>query len=132
MARKADPSTVAFGKIIQDAREAADMTQTQLATALNVQQQTVSRWEAGRMIPRVAIIPDIAKALGLDSDELAAAVVHQAVDSPPRDVSARLAGVETRMAGMEELLQQIVKRLPERGWAPESPQAPRRRRLTAR
>lgn len=51
---------------IRAARIAAGMTQQQLADALGVAQQSVTRWETGEREPRVSTLKRIAAALGCD------------------------------------------------------------------
>lgn len=51
---------------IRAARLAAGMTQQQLADALGVAQQSVTRWETGEREPRVSTLKRIAAVLGCD------------------------------------------------------------------
>lgn len=51
---------------IRAARIAAGMTQQQLADALGVAQQSVTRWETGEREPRVSTLKRIAAVLGCD------------------------------------------------------------------
>ena len=46
------------------------MTQTDFADKLNVTRQTVSRWEAGTVLPDIDKIPDIAALLNVSCDFL--------------------------------------------------------------
>lgn len=55
---------------IRAARIAAGMTQQQLADALGVAQQSVTRWETGEREPRVSTLKRIAAALGCDLSAL--------------------------------------------------------------
>lgn len=111
MTRKADPSTVPLGKVIQDAREALDMNQAELAAALNATQQTISRWESGRMIPTIDRLPAIAKALKIKVETLTAAAVRQAVDSPPAQIPNRVEALEERFEQMETRIGSIDAKL---------------------
>lgn len=52
------------------ARERRGMTQRDIATALNVDQSTVSLWEVGKTQPRAKLLPILAKVLGCTIDEL--------------------------------------------------------------
>lgn len=54
----------------KSAREKSGMTQQDLATALDVDQSTVSLWEIGKTRPRAKLLPKIAKLLGVTIDEL--------------------------------------------------------------
>lgn len=55
---------------IRAARIAAGMTQQQLADALGVAQQSVTRWETGEREPRVSTLKRIAAVLGCDLSAL--------------------------------------------------------------
>ena len=57
---------------IKSAREKSGMTQRDLATALEVDQSTVSLWEIGKTAPRAKLLPKIAQLLGVTIDELLA------------------------------------------------------------
>lgn len=73
-----------FGSILGRARLAAGFAkQAELAAALGVRQQTVSRWERGTSRPRADQIPEIAAMLGIDADTLLIAAGHTA-PSPPQ------------------------------------------------
>ncbi|WP_192155495.1 helix-turn-helix domain-containing protein [Rhodanobacter sp. 7MK24] len=63
-----------FGKILIQARLDVGMAgQVELAAALGVSQQTVSRWEQGKSRPRAAQIPALAAALNTDAARLLSA-----------------------------------------------------------
>ena len=55
---------------IRAVRIAAGMTQQQLADALGVAQQSVTRWETGEREPRVSTLKRIAAVLGCDLSAL--------------------------------------------------------------
>lgn len=55
---------------IKNVREAAGMSQNDLATALNITQGAVSQWENGDSVPRADKLPALAKILGCTVDEL--------------------------------------------------------------
>ena len=59
-----------FGNKIAQKRKDMGMTQQEFADALSVTRQTVSRWEAGTVIPDVDRIGDIAGILGVTCDYL--------------------------------------------------------------
>ena len=52
------------------AREAAGMTQVQVAKAIGVTKAAVNDWEHGRFAPRGKRLPQIAKLLGCTVDEI--------------------------------------------------------------
>lgn len=78
-------------------REAAKMTQKQLADAINVTQQSVSDWERGVSTPSLKNLAAIGVALKVSPGELGAAVL----DGDPEDGPETL---ERRVRRLEELL----------------------------
>lgn len=55
---------------IQELRQAADMTQQQLADNMGVMQQAVSNWETEVCLPMARQLPELARLLGCTIDEL--------------------------------------------------------------
>ena len=51
-------------------RKDAGMTQTQVAQALNVSQQAVQAWEAGRRRIQISILPAVARLLAVSLEDL--------------------------------------------------------------
>ena len=58
------------GKTIKELREKQKLTQKELAEKINVSDKTVSKWETGKGLPDVAIMEELAKALGTSITEL--------------------------------------------------------------
>ncbi len=59
-----------MGNKIAAKRKDLGMTQIDFAEKLSVTRQTVSRWEAGTVMPDIEKIPDIASVLGVSCDYL--------------------------------------------------------------
>ncbi len=59
-----------LGNKIASKRKDLGMTQIDFAEKLNVTRQTVSRWEAGTVMPDIEKIPDIAAVLDVSCDYL--------------------------------------------------------------
>ena len=59
-----------MGEKIASKRKAAGLTQIEFAEKLSVTRQTVSRWEAGTVMPDIEKISDIASILGVSCDYL--------------------------------------------------------------
>ena len=55
-------------------RESKNLTQQQLAEAVNVSRSTVAMWESGAAFPRTEILPRLAQALGCEISDLFADV----------------------------------------------------------
>ncbi len=58
------------GNLIKSLRESAGMTQRQLADKLSISDKTVSKWETGRGLPDITILPEVASILGVSVNEL--------------------------------------------------------------
>lgn len=59
-----------IGEVIKKHRLIKNITQEEMANALNVTPQAVSRWETGISYPDVAMIPHISKYLDVSADKL--------------------------------------------------------------
>ena len=59
-----------MGKKIRALREKEGLTQEQLAEKLGVSPQAVSKWENDQSCPDISILPELAKILGVSTDEL--------------------------------------------------------------
>ena len=59
-----------IGKRISDLRKSKGMTQEQLAQRVGVTAQAVSKWENDLSCPDISILPQLAEALGVTTDEL--------------------------------------------------------------
>lgn len=55
---------------IRQKREAADLSQTDLASKVGVTRTAVVNWEAEVSLPRTRQLPDLARVLGCTIDEL--------------------------------------------------------------
>ncbi len=59
-----------FGKMIKVMREKKEMTQLELASALNLSDRTISKWETGRGYPDFTFLEKIASLFSLSVNEL--------------------------------------------------------------
>ncbi len=59
-----------IGNRIRELRKANGMTQEQLAAALSISFQSVSKWETGLSLPDLSMIPGLTRLLGVTADEL--------------------------------------------------------------
>lgn len=55
---------------IRELRKAKGLSQEELAVRLNVVRQTVSKWEQGRSLPDIGLLPVIAECFSVSLDEL--------------------------------------------------------------
>ena len=60
----------ALGQRLAEARRASGLTQTQLAEQLGIAQQTLAHDEMGRLRVAVALMPPLARALGVTVEDL--------------------------------------------------------------
>lgn len=59
-----------MGEIILNKRKELGMTQSELASRLNVTDKAVSKWERNASCPDIGTVPKLAEVLGLDVNEL--------------------------------------------------------------
>ncbi len=59
-----------LGRRIAGARRLAGLTQSDLASAVGVTAQAVSKWERGSSCPDISILDEIADTLGISLSEL--------------------------------------------------------------
>lgn len=59
-----------IGKFIAALRAEQKLTQKELAQRLNISDKTVSKWETGRGLPEVSLMPPLCDALGISINEL--------------------------------------------------------------
>ncbi len=101
-----------LGETVRLRREERGLGQEQLAAALGVRQQTVSRWETGLAVPRPGRVVELARLLDLEPARL-----HRLAGYLPAGEQSPVAGswhdVHQRMSALtrSELL-----RLIERAW----------------
>lgn len=128
------PPKTPLGRLIRDARESRitdlgpsggthKMSQIELADILGIQQQTLSRWEAGIIMPPIDRLPALAAALDVDVQEFFAAAAASAGQSEPATASVqrRIDKVEQAVEEMSTLLSAIATRL---GIEPDAEPAP--------
>lgn len=62
--------TSAFGALLASKREAAGLTQAQLAAAIGTGRTAIANWETGVACPRLQDFPDLCRALKTTPNEL--------------------------------------------------------------
>lgn len=94
-----------LGNKISRKRKDLGMTQMEFADKLSVTRQTVSRWEAGTVLPDIDKIPDIASLLEVSCDYLLKDEVDEEEQTAARGVSRLLAdakGKTVRLSFFDE------------------------------
>lgn len=61
---------VKIGKFIAQLRAERGWTQRELAETLGISSKTVSKWECGRGLPEVSMLPEVCRVLGISINEL--------------------------------------------------------------
>ena len=76
-----------IGQKIIRLRISKNISQEQLAEALNVSRQTISKWETGLSIPKIDKVPYLAEILGVSTDELLSDKMDlsRVLDTPKRN-----------------------------------------------
>ncbi len=79
-----------FGTTLQELRQAAGMSQTELARRSETPIDTLRKWEQGRTLPSIDAASRLAKALGVSLDRLAADDASQGrAESATRGIRGR-------------------------------------------
>ena len=60
------------GVLLRQLREKKELTQKELAEQLYLSEKTISKWETGRGLPDIAVLPELASALSVSVAELLA------------------------------------------------------------
>ncbi|UVF22110.1 helix-turn-helix transcriptional regulator [Microvirga terrae] len=68
---------IGLGVRIKAGRKKIGMTGAALASALGVTRQAVNSWEVGTTAPSPELLPEVCRLLGIDEDEVAAAVASE-------------------------------------------------------
>jgi transcriptional regulator with XRE-family HTH domain len=88
-----------FGKTLQRLREAAGMSQVELARRSDTPIDSLRNWEQGRVLPRIDAAKRLARALGVSLDQLAAEGEAPAGDQPPANPAPQGQPAAHRAAG---------------------------------
>ena len=70
-----------FGEFLYTLRKEKGMTQAELASALNVTNKAVSKWETGEAMPETALLLPIAQIFGVTVDELLKGERNESADN---------------------------------------------------
>lgn len=89
-----------LGKRMSTLRKAASLTQAQMAKELNVSQQAVQSWEAGRRRIQISILPAVAKLLSVSLEGL----LGEETEHTPRK-----RGPASRLEQQIEVISQLPK-----------------------
>ena len=97
-----------MGKRISDLRKGKGMTQEQLAQQMGVTAQAVSKWENDLSCPDISILPQLAEALGVTTDELLGKVQLRSLSvedaEPKKEKKMHTVNVSLRMTNWEKIV----------------------------
>lgn len=102
-----------IGAFIAASRRARGLTQQQLAGELGVTNRAVSKWETGQGLPDIAVLPDLAVALGVTVDELLAGGAAEPQPEAAR-APAEIPAAPTAPQPEEPTLARVPRRQPTR------------------
>jgi len=88
-----------MGNKIARRRKDLGMTQVSMADALSVTRQTVSRWEAGTVLPDIDKISDIARLLGVSCDYLLKDEIEEYDSAAEKAIPSAVSGLLQEMKG---------------------------------
>ena len=79
-----------FGEYLREKREGRGYTQNKLALASGLNSATISRLEAGKVVPETATLVKLAKALRLPAEDLARAAGLAMPEESPKKKGAKI------------------------------------------
>lgn len=102
-----------LGNAIAEAVDKKGWRQADLAAALGMYQQTVSKWIIGDSIPKLPTLLKIEEALDLPRGKLVKLIMPEAGKAvknwhAPKTVADRLSALETRFQRIEELVEYLA------------------------
>ncbi len=98
-------NNVEFGKFLKSARLAANMTQAHLAAYMNVTPPTVSKWESGKLVPRLETVQKLSQVLKFSTYPVPYLSVEDLQEKSRNDVTPVSAPAIT---ALDEPLEEIV------------------------
>lgn len=110
----------AIAQTLRGARLGMGLTQRQLGARANLPQAQISRIESGDVDPQLSTLTELARSLNLEI-QLVPRSALTAVEAVLKDSEARSVerGVRRRLADLDSLAQDLVRRAPEQSEAPE-------------
>jgi len=95
------------GKFLGEARKSVALTQEQLGEKLGVSQRTISRWETGKNLPDISMLPLLCDALGINVAEFMAGERSGQESFTCAEVSGLLPGL-AELAAQKEKRRRLV------------------------
>jgi transcriptional regulator with XRE-family HTH domain len=98
----------ALGQRLAEARKASGLTQTQLAEQLGVAQQTLAHYEMGRLRVAVALLPPLAKALGVTVEDLMGEQASPAKRGPAPKLQQQIERIQQLPRSKQRFVMQML------------------------
>jgi len=98
----------ALGQRVAAARKASGITQVQLAETLGIAQQTLAHYELGRLRIAVAMLPPLAKALGVTVEELMGEETPPAKRGPAPKLLQQIERIQRLPRAQQRLVLQML------------------------
>jgi transcriptional regulator with XRE-family HTH domain len=98
----------ALGQRAAAARKASGITQVQLAETLGIAQQTLAHYELGRLRIAVAMLPPLAKALGVTVEELMGEEMPPAKRGPAPKLLQQIERIQRLPRAQQRLVLQML------------------------
>ncbi len=99
---------VALGQRIAERRKSLGFSQQHLAQTLGIAQQTLAHYEVGRLRVAAALLPPIAKTLGLSIEGLLGETTKTAKRGPTPKLQAQIARIGALPRGKQRMLMDMI------------------------
>jgi transcriptional regulator with XRE-family HTH domain len=100
---------VALGQRIAEQRKALNLSQQQLAQKLGIAQQTLAHYEVGRLRVAAALLPPIAKTLGLSIEELLGEAARPSKRGPTPKLQEQIARIGALPRSKQRMLMDMIE-----------------------
>lgn len=98
----------ALGQRVAAARRASGLTQTQLAEQLGIAQQTIAHYEMGRLRVAVALLPPMARALGVAVEDLMGEEAPAAKRGPAPKLQQQIERIQQLPKSQQRFVMQML------------------------
>lgn len=98
----------ALGQRLAEARKASGLAQTQLAGELGLAQQTLAHYEMGRLRVAVALMPPLAKSLGITVEALMGEATPPAKRGPAPKLQQQIERIQRLPRTQQKFVMQML------------------------
>ena len=100
---------LALGRRIAEARKGQGLTQAQLAEQLGIAQQTLAHYESGRLRVAVAMVPPLARTLGMSIEELVGEQSSPAKQGPAPKLQQQMERIQRLPRAKQRFIMDIIE-----------------------